>query len=437
MTSIERNTKKIVQGKLDALYATQQKLNNNSKGSYGQYGMEVEDPTNMTPWFPSAANGQAALQLIANRNTPSYYGGWMPDVNVSANRTYKNSQGNPFQLPDITVTGQRNNTPFSQQNRLKFPVSTPGNEQWFNAPKSNLTKDPVNIAAANSDAVKEGGIAAPFMQKPTVSDNTIDYTFAKYTPPDVVDNVNTDLAYGTNEARRNAPGPTFSNPLDDPNSASFDPAKSKANTLAEAGVGPGFDWGKAGNFAMQAAPAIYNMIKGLQKPQKVKANYNPYEGSARRLMANRRFDINPLLQDNRTNQAIMNRNIKSAANSRGELMSNLTAAQNSRSSADARAWSQKNNVDNQYLAEQAQMDYGLGRERAQMDWMTQDANARNLAATNQFLGQGLQDISNMSQTRELMDNQRNMDSQRNLIFRDMYKNMLPFMSGINDLTKAV
>jgi len=222
----------------------------------------------------------------------------------------------------------------------------------------------------------------------------------------------------------------FSNPLDNPESGRFNPDKSRENTLA--GVDKGPNWGKAGTFAMQAAPAIYNMIRGLQKPEKTKPNYNPYEDEIRSTMRGRRFDIDPLLAANRTAQAVSNRNIRSAAGSRGALMGNLGAAQNYRMAGDAAAWSQKNNMDNQYLAEQAQMDYGLGMGRAQMDWHVQDANARNRAARNQFLGRGLSDLSMYSQNQQFMKNQRERDSQLVGLMPDMF-NVFKYMPGLQDI----
>jgi hypothetical protein len=211
----------------------------------------------------------------------------------------------------------------------------------------------------------------------------------------------------------------FSKSYDDPTSIDYSPAKSRAEALKAGPFGKkDLDWGKAGTFALQAAPAIYNMIKGLQRPDKVTPNYNPYENEIRSTMRNRRFNIDPILNANRTAQAVSNRNIRSVAGSRGELMGNLGASQNARMVGDATAWAQKNNMDNQYLSEQAQMDANLGQNRAQMDWMTQDANARNRTVTNQFMGQGINDIANLMQTRQLMNNQLLSDKQRIGVMKD-------------------
>ena len=52
--------------------------------------------------------------------------------------------------------------------------------------------------------------------------------------------------------------------------------------------------------------------------------------------------------------------------------------------ADAAAYSQKINMDNQYRGQQAEMDFSLGQSQAQALAMRDDINARNLAAQRNF-----------------------------------------------------
>ena len=199
------------------------------------------------------------------------------------------------------------------------------------------------------------------------------------------------------------------------------------------------NWGKVGTFAGQVAPMLYNMFKGLQKPDKVKPMYNPYEGQIRSAMANRRFNIDPLLNANMVANAVGNRNIRNAANSRGEMMGNYGASQNQRMAGDTAAWAQKNNMDNQYLGEQAQMDANLGANRAQMDWMAQDYNLKNKTATNQFLGQGFNDLGQFAQMQQLMGNQTNNDAMLANILRSVYGPGSPtkFYGGYQDVLNAL
>jgi len=193
------------------------------------------------------------------------------------------------------------------------------------------------------------------------------------------------------------------------------------------------DWGKIGNTAMQMASPIYNIVKGLSKPTKTLPKYNPHNDYIRSLMRNRRFNINPLLNQNLVANAVANKNISNVARSRGELMSNLGAAQNYRMAGDMSAYAQKNNMDNQYMAEEAQMNYGLGRDMSQMDWNTQIANEQNRAARNQFLGQGMIDFGQYAQVQQQMNNQKGRDQQLAGIWQDSYPFMSQFMPSVQSI----
>ena len=167
-----------------------------------------------------------------------------------------------------------------------------------------------------------------------------------------------------------------------------------------------------------ALPSIYNIIQGLRKPQKLNANdfYNPYNEEIRNTMRNRRFNIDPTLQSNIAAQAMNNYNIGQVGTARGEIMGNMTASQNARMGADAAAFAQKQNMDNQYLAEQAQMDYGLGRDRAQTKFNIQDVNDRNAAAKRAFLAQAATGLQQRSLVNRQMSNQ---DAQQRLMIEAM------------------
>ena len=157
----------------------------------------------------------------------------------------------------------------------------------------------------------------------------------------------------------------------------------------------------------EALPSIYNIVQGLRKTQELNPRdfYNPYNEEIRNTMRNRRFNIDPTLQANMGAQAVNNYNIRQAGTARGEIMGNMGAAQNARMAADAAAFAQKQNMDNQYMAEQAQMDYGLGRDMAQTKFNIQDVNDRNIAARDAFLAQAATGIQQRSLVNRQMDNQ--------------------------------
>lgn len=417
-TQIQKNTKKLVERKLDMLFAKQQELNGN-KGSQDNPGDQPDQyamgghigyakaqsilKKGTIKGKKLSAKQQAYFESVQNDNLPQAGGGWdgtipkylnpntpgygvgnsgLSAMDVQSNWWNKlNSQINPIGLDNVDVTAQKNVPTISTVNTNNG---------------TNLNNTPIRVGGPtpitrNLTAPNLGGTTSPGAQN----------------------------LYNTLEGTPTLAGAP--NPSGVP----------KAGSIPE-----GLTWGKAGTFAAQAAPMIYNLIKGLQKPDKVTPNYNPYEDKIRSLMANRRFNVEPLLTQNRTAQAVNNRNIYNTANSRGELMGNLGATQNYRMAGDAAAWAQKNNVDNQYVSEQAQMDANLGNNRAQMDWNVQTGNAQNKAATNQFLGQGFNDLSQFAQIQQLMGNQQNRDAQLASLYPDMYSQIYQFQPAMQQIIKA-
>lgn len=171
----------------------------------------------------------------------------------------------------------------------------------------------------------------------------------------------------------------------------------------------GFDWQRFANAAAGLAPTLYNFGMGLfSKPEKISRNryFNPYTSQIRSSMSNRRFNIDPILAANRNANAVYNRNVSNASGGdRSRLLSNLLAGMNARQSADATAYAQKINADNQYLADQAQMDFNLGNTNAQALAMTDDINARNLASKRNYLSAAMSGLQNYGLTNLQMSNQ--------------------------------
>lgn len=169
------------------------------------------------------------------------------------------------------------------------------------------------------------------------------------------------------------------------------------------------DWVNTGLSALGTAPMLYNLFQGSRQEEQLNPQdfYNPYENEIRSTMRGRRFNIDPILQSNLAAQQTYNQNIRnSGALGSGALRSNYLAGSAQRQLADAAAYSQKSNIDNQYLAQQAQMDAQLGSQRAQTKLGIQDINDRNEAARRNYLAQGFSDVSNWAQTQQLIRNQR-------------------------------
>jgi hypothetical protein len=194
------------------------------------------------------------------------------------------------------------------------------------------------------------------------------------------------------------------------------------------GDGSGMNWGNIGMQALALAPDIYNLGQALfSKPEKIERSryFNPYTNQIRSRMNDRRFNIDPILAANRNANAIYNRNVSNASGGdRSRLLSNLLAGMTGRQSADAAAYSQKINMDNQYAAEQAQMDYNLGAMNANALAMRDDINARNLAAKRNFGAAAASGMQRYALNQMQMDNQ--LASQR--AYLDVLERVNPFFN---------
>lgn len=460
-TQIQKNTKKLVERKLDILFAKQQELNSNagdntSNGlpkAEGGYSVPQLPYQNRSTYWPQG--GQQALGTMNNNYMPNLYGGMLPNASVTA-QGY-NSMYNPISLSGATVNGTRtqpsnfwdttgiNPNNFYNNQSSTAPTGTNtmtvpfnGTPDWGTPPPEdfvNTSTQPNTVGKSNVNSNNPS-----LQQKGNFAPAEPNYDWNTAYPGKRKEGTNNDLwKTKANVSALKVPnlgGETSQQARDLYNSLESPKLTPNKTTPATANPNAGkLDWGKAGTFAGQVAPMVYNMIKGLQRPEKTTPNYNPYESKIRSLMANRRFNIDPMLNANLTAQAVTNRNIRNIANSRGEMMGNFGATQNYRMAGDASAWAQKNNMDNQYMAEQAQMDANLGGARANMDWMTQTANSQNKAATNSFLGQGFNDLGRFAQTQQLMGNQQMRDSQLAGLYPDMY-GVYNFMYGAQDIVNS-
>jgi hypothetical protein len=206
-------------------------------------------------------------------------------------------------------------------------------------------------------------------------------------------------------------GVNFSNPLDDPNSPQFNQAASKAQTFAGSSFnkGEGFDWGNALGTVGAMAPMLYNLFAG--KPKDINENryLNPYEGQINSLMGNRRYNIDPELAANENAFRTTAANMRNLGGSRGQVMSNLTGAQNTKQFGDMSAWAQKHNMDNQYAGEQANMLYGLGRDKTSGRIAHDEAEAMDQASYRNMKGAAMTGLQQYLLTKRQMKNQAARD----------------------------
>ena len=162
------------------------------------------------------------------------------------------------------------------------------------------------------------------------------------------------------------------------------------------------------------APIAYNLIKGSQKTQNLKASdyYNPYEGQVNDLMASRRYNIEPELTSNRSTQRIMDRNLRNAGLSQAALVGGYASSAAARRASDAQSWATKNNFDNQYKGEEAQSKANLGQQKANTKLGIKQINMQSKANKENMIAIAMGQIGNFSQQQQLMYGQRQADKQK-------------------------
>jgi hypothetical protein len=175
---------------------------------------------------------------------------------------------------------------------------------------------------------------------------------------------------------------------------------------------------------MDYAPIAYNLAQGIfNKPQNLNPAdyYNPNENQATNLMANRRYNVNPELEANRNAQINYTRGLRQGAPSQAQYLGNLQNSQISRSKSDAEAYARKQNMDNSYMGEEAQMKANLGQQRAQTKLGVQDMNDRNKAAARSYIPTALSQLQQANQMNRVMKGLKSSDAQKQKLLQGMFR----------------
>ena len=196
-----------------------------------------------------------------------------------------------------------------------------------------------------------------------------------------------------------------------------------------------------GNIALNAAalaPVAYNVAMGLHKPRQINSRdfYNPYAGKVENLMANRRYNIQPVLERNMASENALRRNLTNIAASPGQLSSNLLGASAARMRADAAAYAQKSNIENQYRGEEANTLNALGRQMSSTDIWAENANQQALARQRAYMGAGAGQLSQWAQMQQLMGNQRLRDQQMASMLPDVFSNIMRFSPELMNIVRS-
>ena len=214
------------------------------------------------------------------------------------------------------------------------------------------------------------------------------------------------------------------------NDATFD--NIKPNTAQQSGSNKYKDLynnnkSKIGDTAMSLAtllPVGYNIMKGLGKAEKIDPRelYNPNDAKVNALLDKRSYNIQPELNTNRATQRIIERNLRNSGLSQAGLVGGYIGSANNRAASDAKAYADKQNIENQYTMQKADMLNQQGRDKASVNAMVKQLNSQSKANKNNMLGTGLSQLSQFAQNKQLMKNQKGSDMSKVALLKDMFPN---------------
>ena len=168
-----------------------------------------------------------------------------------------------------------------------------------------------------------------------------------------------------------------------------------------------FDFGSLSGLS----PILYNWVQSRRRPEVEDQVLNPYSGAINRAMASRRVNIEPTLAANRRSRAIARNNMARLNPNTGMNLAYGNQLATGEYAQNASVYANRDNANNQYLGEYANMMNNLGQQYVQNTVLTNDLNARNRAAARNFGATAAGQLGQWSQTKEKMRNQARRDRQ--------------------------
>lgn len=159
------------------------------------------------------------------------------------------------------------------------------------------------------------------------------------------------------------------------------------------------------------SPILYNWIQSRRRPEVEDQVINPYSGAINRAMASRKLNIEPTLAANRRSRAIARNNMARLNPNTGMNLAYGNQLATGEYAQNASVYANRDNANNQYLGEYANMMNNLGQQYVQNTVLTNDLNARNRAAARNFGATAAGQLGQWSQTKEKMRNQARRDRQ--------------------------
>nr|UVX41427.1 MAG: bacteriocin class II with double-glycine leader peptide [Bacteriophage sp.] len=158
------------------------------------------------------------------------------------------------------------------------------------------------------------------------------------------------------------------------------------------------------------SPILYNWIQSRRRPETEDQVLNPYSGAINRAMASRRLNIEPTLAANRRSRAIARNNMARLNPNTGMNLAYGNQLATGEYAQNASVYANRDNANNQYLGEYANMMNNLGQQYIQNTVLTNDLNTRNRAAARNFGATAAGQLGQWSQTKEKMRNEAARDA---------------------------
>lgn len=158
------------------------------------------------------------------------------------------------------------------------------------------------------------------------------------------------------------------------------------------------------------SPVLYNWVQSRRKPEVEDQVLNPYSGAINRAMASRRINIEPTLAANRRSRAIARNNMARLNPNTGMNLAYGNQLATGEYAQNASVYANRDNANNQYLGEYANMMNNLGQQYIQNTVLTNGLNARNRAAARNFGATAAGQLGQWSQTKEKMRNEAARDA---------------------------
>lgn len=158
------------------------------------------------------------------------------------------------------------------------------------------------------------------------------------------------------------------------------------------------------------SPILYNWIQSRRRPEVEDQVINPYTGAINRAMASRKLNIEPTLAANRRSRAIARNNMARLNPNTGMNLAYGNQLATGEYVQNASVYANRDNANNQYLGEYANMMNNLGQQYVQNTVLTNDLNARNRAAARNFGATAAGQLGQLSQTKEKMRNEAARDA---------------------------